>query len=114
MTNAAFWQAPDTLVSKSEIVIDRPKGSVHPHFTDFVYPMDYGYLKGTAAIDGDGIDVWRGSKPSGKVDAIICAVDLFKRDSEMKILIGCTDEEEMMIYRAHNETDLMKGILIRR
>ena len=37
-----------------------------------------------------------------------------KKDSEIKILIGCTEEEKMEIYRTHNETQYMKGVLIRR
>lgn len=43
--NDEFWNAIDELVSNSEIVIDRPKGSVHPRYTDFIYKVDYGYLK---------------------------------------------------------------------
>ncbi len=34
--------------------------------------------------------------------------------SEIKILIGCTDEEKTLIYETHNETQYMKGILIER
>jgi len=41
-------------------------------------------------------------------------VDLMKRDSEIKILIGCTEEEKAIVYRTHNETEFMKGILINR
>ena len=41
-------------------------------------------------------------------------VDLMKKDSEIKILIGCTEEEMMKVYQTHNETRYMKGILIRR
>ena len=111
--NEDFWRALDELVSNSEIVIDRPKGSAHPRFLDFIYRVDYGYLKNTASMDGAGIDVWVGSDDQ-KVDAVMCIVDLMKRDSEIKILIGCTEEEKMEIYRTHNETQYMKGILIRR
>ena len=114
MADIAFWQALDTLVTESEIIIDRPKGSAHPRYANFIYPLDYGYLKSTAAMDGGGIDVWRGSKPAQEVGAIICVVDLMKRDSEIKILIGCTEEEERLAYQVHNETDYMKGILIQR
>lgn len=108
-----FWNALDALVSASEIVIDRPKGSAHPKFPDFIYRVDYGYLKNTASMDGEGIDVWVGSGER-KIDAIMCIVDLMKKDSEIKILIGCTEEEKREIYRTHNETEHMKGILIRR
>jgi len=63
MESSKFWQAIDSLLLESEIIIDRPGGSVHPRYPDFKYPLDYGYLKGTKAMDGGGIDVWRGSKP---------------------------------------------------
>ena len=111
--NEEFWNAIDELVNISEIVIDRPKGSAHPRFPDFIYRVDYGYLKNTASMDGGGIDVWVGSGEK-KIDAIMCIVDLMKRDSEIKILIGCTEEEKMEVYRIHNETQYMKGIIIRR
>ena len=111
--NSEFWEALDELVRKSEIVIDRPKGTSHPRFSDFIYRVDYGFLKDTTSMDGAGIDVWVGS--GGKqVDAIMCIVDLMKKDSEIKILIGCTEEEKKIIYETHNETQYMKGILIRR
>lgn len=111
--NEDFWKALDELVSNSKIVIDRPRGSAHPRFPDFIYKVDYGYLKDTASMDGSGIDVWVGSGDK-KIDAIMCIVDLMKRDSEIKILIGCSEEEKLEVYKTHNETQYMKGILIRR
>ena len=111
--NEDFWKALDELVSNSEIVIDRPRGSAHPRFPNFIYKVDYGYLKDTTSMDGAGIDVWVGSGDK-KIDAIMCIVDLMKKDSEIKILIGCTEEEKMEVYRTHNETQYMKGIIIRR
>lgn len=109
----AFWKMLDSLVRDSEIVIDRPKGTVHPKYPDFGYEVDYGYLKDTSSMDGAGIDVWVGSGEK-RVDAVMCTVDCLKRDSEIKILIGCTEEEKLSVYRAHNETQYMKGIMIRR
>lgn len=111
--NEEFWLALDQLAAASEIVIDRPKGSAHPKYPDCIYRVDYGYLKDTASMDGGGIDVWVGSGEK-TIDAIICTVDLLKRDSEIKILIGCTEEEKAIIYETHNESEYMKGILIRR
>ena len=111
--NEDFWKALDELVNSSEIVIDRPRGSAHPRFPNFIYKVDYGYLKDTASMDGAGIDVWVGSGEK-KIDAIMCSVDLMKRDSEIKILVGCTEEEKLEVYKTHNETQYMKGVLIRR
>ena len=111
--NEEFWKALDELVNNSEIVIDRPKGTAHPKYPDFIYKVDYGYLKDTSSMDGGGIDVWVGSGEK-KIDAIMCIVDLMKKDSEIKILIGCTEEEKKIVYETHNETPFMKGILVRR
>lgn len=59
--NGDFWKAIDELVNNSEIIIDRPKGTAHPKYSDFVYQVDYGYLKNTSSMDGAGIDVYVGS-----------------------------------------------------
>ena len=109
-----FWQAIDKLVSSGEIVIDRPKGSVHPRFPNIKYEVDYGYIENTSSMDGGGIDLWLGSLADKQVNAIICTVDLMKRDSEIKLLIGCTEEEITTVYEFHNDSEFMKGILIRR
>ena len=111
---AEFWQALDALAAVSKLVIDRPRGSAHPRFSDFIYPLDYGFLEGTASMDGGGIDVWRGSLEESRIDAVVCIVDLMKKDSEIKLLIGCTEAERAMVQAIHNETDMMKGILIVR
>ena len=111
--NSEFWNALDKLVTNSEIVIDRPKGTAHPKYPNFIYRVDYGYLKDTSSMDGAGIDVWVGSAEK-EVDAIMCIVDLMKKDSEIKILIGCTEEEKAIVYETHNETQFMKGVLILR
>ena len=112
--NLHFWQAIDKLISSDNIVIDRPKGSAHPRYPEIRYELDYGYIENTASMDGSGIDVWRGSLAEGKCDAIICTVDLWKRDSEIKLLIGCTEEEKAIAYNFHNKSEFMKGIMIRR
>ena len=111
--NEDFWKALDELVNDSEIIIDRPKGTAHPKYPEFIYKVDYRYLKDTSSMDGNGIDVWVGSNEK-KIDAIMCIVDLLKKDSEIKILIGCTEEEKKTVCETHNETPLMKGVLIRR
>ena len=108
-----FWTALDALVSSCAIRIDRPKGSAHPGYPDFRYPIDYGYLEGTHAADGNEIDVWRGSLPSLRVTAIGCTIDRVKRDSEVKLLVGCTPEEASTVLAVLNSGQ-MSAILVRR
>jgi len=112
-TATGFWPALDRLVAESTICIDRPKGSAHPRFPEFVYPLDYGYLEDTRAGDGHGIDVWRGSQPGRSVTGIVCTLDLLKRDSEVKLLIGCTPDEADEIVATHN-TGPQSAVLLRR
>lgn len=112
--NPEFWELLDKLVKDSEIVIDRPKGTAHPRYPDCIYEVDYGYLKNTSSMDKGGIDVWVGSDTAQKIDAVICTIDFLKKDSEIKILIGCTEEEKAIVYRTHNDSEFMKGVMIRR
>ncbi len=110
----AFWTALQKLVQGSRLVLDRPKGTSHPRYPEFIYPLDYGYLEGTSSADGGGIDVWAGSLDRGTITGIVATVDLTKRDTELKILLGCTKSEMETIYRFHNSGSSMKAVLIER
>lgn len=94
----------------NNVILDRPKGSSHPRYPEIIYPLDYGYLENTTASDGDGIDVWLGSltsamnKTSSKtLTGILCTFDTLKRDAEIKLLIGCTEEDVQTIRNFHQE-----------
>lgn len=113
-SNPEFWRLMDELIATGGIVIDRPKHSRHPRHAEIVYPLDYGYIAGTRSPDGEGIDLWLGSEPGRALRAAIVTVDAEKRDSEIKLLIGCTDAETEVIYGFYNQYPSMKGLLIRR
>ena len=112
--NPAFWRMMDELIASHEIVIDRPKASRHPNHSEYTYPVDYGYLAGTSSMDGEGIDLWRGTAADQKLTAMFVTVDPAKKDSEIKLLIGCTDEEIALIDHFFNGYDTMKGLLVFR
>ena len=109
----AFWQAMESLVAGARLVVDRPKGSHHPRHPKIVYPLDYGYLEATTAVDGGGVDVWRGSLPDQNVVGAVCTIDLVKKDVEVKILLGCT-ESEIAVVRAFCNEGPTQGLVIRR
>ena len=111
---AAFWDKVDQLVASSEIVIDRPRGTAHPRYPQMIYPVDYGYLQGTSSGDGQGIDVWRGASGEMCVNALLCCVDVLKRDMEIKLLLACTDEEIRQIMALMNESDYMQCDIVYR
>lgn len=108
-----FWHHVEHLLATSDVIIDRPAGSSHPRYPDIIYPLDYGYLAGTTAADGDGIDLWLGSLPRRDVTAIVCTVDLEKRDTEMKVLVGCTAEEISTVLAFHNRGSQAAVALLR-
>lgn len=35
------------------VTVDRAKGTYHPKHTDIYYPINYGYIKGIIAQDGE-------------------------------------------------------------
>ena len=88
-----FFGALDALIAAHPIKIDRPKGSSHPRYPEVVYPLGYGYLDGTLAGDGHGIDLFRGTVAGKGLVGAYVSVDLGKADLEAKLLIDCSPAE---------------------
>ncbi len=108
-----FWDYLQQLVETSKIVIDRPKGSMHHRYPTGSYPVHYGYLKGTTSIDTGGVDIWVGSLGEHRVVGALCTVDLLKRDTELKIIYDCAEDEINAILDYIN-VDKMRAIYIVR
>src|SRR4030095_15759617 len=102
-TDSSFWQAMMELVEAGSVVLDRPRGNAHPRYPEMIYPLDYGYLENTSAVDGGGIDAWIGSIGSKTLTGILCTFDRLKRNSEIKLLIGCTLEDVETIQGFNND-----------
>ena len=109
-----FWRVMERLIAESEIVIERPKGSHHPEHPQIVYPLDYGCLKGTSSSDGEEIDLFLGSEPARRLTGAFVTVDLQKRDCEIKLLIGCTDDEIRTVDHFFNDYASMKELKLLR
>ena len=64
-----------------KVIIDRPLGTYHPKHKDLYYPVNYGYIPGTIAPDGEEQDAYvlgvdePVSEFFGKVIAIIIRND---------------------------------------
>jgi inorganic pyrophosphatase len=60
-----------------KVIVDRPLGSYHPKHKDMYYPINYGYIEGIIASDGEEQDAYilGVNKPikeyTGKIIAII-------------------------------------------
>lgn len=112
--NAFFWQKLDTLYLAGKLVIDQPKNSSHYKYSNLTYPVDYGYLSDTAGNGQSPIDVFKGSEKTNLVQAVAISADILKKDCEIKLLVGCTEEEVYEILEFLNQTEFQKAILVRR
>ena len=41
-----------------KVTVDRPMGSYHPKHKDIYYPINYGYIEGIIAPDGEELDAY--------------------------------------------------------
>ena len=57
-----------------KVVVDRPLGSCHPQYNDLIYPINYGYVEGIIAPDGE------------EQDAYILGIDVPLKEFEGKII----------------------------
>lgn len=111
--NAYFWQKLDTLYLSSGFTVARKKGDRHPEFANLIYPVDYAHLNDTNGV-ADGVSVYLGSKSHYVITGLVVAADILKKTLDIKILAGCTDEEEKAVLHFLNQTDYQKTVLIRR
>ena len=109
--NAFFWQKVDTLFHSSSVKITKKKGDHHDEFHNLVYPMKY--LTDTKGSNGNGISVYVGSG-SSKVSALVVACDILMKELDVKMLIGCSEEEIEEVLRFLNQTEFQKTVLIKR
>jgi inorganic pyrophosphatase len=113
-SHPGFWQNLEQFVTSSQIVVDRPKHSQHPRFSEIIYPLDYGYLEGTSGGDGEGIDVWLGSSGARELTGIINTADPEKRDAELKLMLGCSSIDIEAIKHFYNVTANMPCLIFER
>lgn len=59
-----------------KVTVDRPLGSVHPVHKDLYYPINYGYIEGILAPDGEAQDAYilGVNKPVDTFTGIVIAI----------------------------------------
>ncbi len=78
-----------------KVTVDRPLGSFHPEHKDLYYPINYGYIEGILAPDGEEQDAYilgvnaAVKEFTGKVIAVIHRLD----DVEEKWVVAPPDQE---------------------
>jgi len=91
--------AKQFLGEKVEIVIDRPLCSKHPKH-GFIYEVNYGYIKGVKAPDGEDLDAYYlgGNQAQEIVEGVVIAIIHRLDDDDDKLVVilentSITDDE---------------------
>ena len=97
-----------------KVIVDRPLGSYHPKHKDIYYPINYGYIEGIIAPDGEEQDAYilGVNEPvkefAGKIIAIIHRED----DIEDKWVVapeGMTFTKEEIMQQVHFQEQYFKS-----
>lgn len=72
-----------------DVVVERPMGSVHPKWEDYIYPLNYGYIPNTIAPDGKELDVFilKVDKPLEKFTGRVVAIIHRLNDDDDKLIV---------------------------
>lgn len=71
-----------------EVTIDRPLGSKHPKY-DFVYEVNYGFIKGVLVPDGEELDAYvlGVNRPLESFEGICIAIVHRTNDDDDKLIV---------------------------
>ena len=88
------------------VTVDRPLGSYHPEYKDMYYPINYGYIEGVMAPDGEEQDAYilGVSEPVKKFTGKIIAIVRRKDGIEEKWVVvpdGVTFSKEEIRRQIH-------------
>ena len=75
---------------KVQVIVDRPLGSAHPKHNSLIYPVNYGYIKGIIAGDGEDQDCYilGENKPIIAFQGVVIAIIHRLNDSEDKWVVA--------------------------
>lgn len=79
------------MIGKSvTVIVDRPLGSIHPVYKELCYPVNYGFVEGIIAVDGEEQDAYilGVNKPINVFNGRVIAVVHRKNDVEDKWVVA--------------------------
>lgn len=99
-----------------KVIVDRPLGSYHPEHPDMYYPINYGYIEGTIAADGEEEDAYilGIDKPVDEFTGRIIAIINREDDVEFKWVVapeGVTFTEEEIMQQVHFQEQYFKSTI---
>lgn len=99
-----------------KVIVDRPLGSYHPEHPDMYYPINYGYIEGTIAADGEEEDAYilGIDEPVDEFTGRIIAIINREDDVEFKWVVapeGVTFTEEEIMQQVHFQEQYFKSTI---
>lgn len=98
---SSFELAKEQLGKKVKVTMDRPLGSTHPKH-GFVYEVNYGYIDGIKAPDGEDLDAYLLgiTEPTQEAEGVCIAIAHRRDNDDDKLIVvpegkTMTDEEIM-------------------
>ena len=76
--------------NKVKVIVDRPLGTCHPKFKDVLYAVNYGYIEGVIAPDGEEQDAYilGIEEPLKEFEGVVIAVIHRFNDVEEKWVVA--------------------------
>lgn len=118
MQSKSLELARQLLGKEVEVTIDRPFGSKHPKH-GFVYEVNYGYIEGVIAPDGEDLDAYYLGvdepleKATGECIAIVHRTD--NDDDKLVVVpIGVTYTDEEILKQVHFQEQWFTSEIVRR
>ena len=99
--------------SKVKVIIDRPLGTYHPKYREIFYTVNYGYVKGFIAPDGEEQDAYvlGIDKPIEEFTGVVLAVIHRLNDDEDKWIVvpeGTSFTKKEIIKQVHFQEKYFK------
>jgi inorganic pyrophosphatase len=113
----SFELARELLGKKVEVTIDRPLGSKHPKH-GFVYEVNYGYIDGITAPDGEELDAYflGITEPIVSGDGVCIAIAHRRDDDDDKLIVvpeGVTMTDEEIMSAIHFQEQWFNTEIVR-
>ncbi len=110
--------AREFLGKKVSLVFDRPLGSKHPKH-GFVYEVNYGYVPGVLAADGEELDAYYlGTEESlEKINGVVIAIIHRENDDDDKLIVvkeGQEISDNEIIKATYFQEQFFKSIIVRK
>ncbi len=103
---------------KVEVTMDRPLGTKHPKH-DFVYEVNYGFVEGVKAPDGEDLDAYflGVAEPLEKSEGEVIAIIHRKNNDDDKLVVvpeGMNFTDDEIMKQVHFQEQWFESEVIRK